>query len=311
MASDTPSAYLHHHHLRYSSPPPTRHLHHSHYHRQQHRISGDHEELTPPCSPPTSGPHITSHVTLINNNPECSNNESDEEADEEEEEEQAEDSNETVGLDLTLKKEPKSEENEVSMTMLALSGGGGEMSHHRLPPPPPTAAAAVTAAEDFYRNRPAALIAASQFPYIVPSLPFLSRMPLPPHTSNTSSSFTEHLFKLASISRPMQVVHAAAAASPSAGGAQDLSAPLGVALSSPSPSGGPPPPSHHPHTVLSAMLGHHHRPVPVPGSVFPVFGSSVLPTSMFPQHPLPPRTEERPSSPITSTGELFFLTFFL
>ncbi len=197
----------------------------------------------------------------------------------------------------------------MSMTMLALSGGG-EVSHHRLPPPPPpTAAAAVTAAEDFYRNRPAALIAASQFPYIVPSLPFLSRMPLPPHTSNTSSSFTEHLFKLASISRPMQVVHHAAA-SPSAAGAQDLSAPLGVALSSPSPSSGGPPPSHHPHTVLSAMLGHHHRPVPVPGGVFPVFGSSVLPTSMFPQHPLPPRSEERPSSPITSTGEGYFLLSF-
>ncbi len=202
----------------------------------------------------------------------------------------------------------------MSMTMLALSGGGGgEVSHHRLPPHPPPTAAAVTAAEDFYRSRPAALIAASQFPYIVPSLPFLSRMPMSPlqqHTTNTSSSFTEHLFKLASISRPMQVVHAAAAANPSAAAAQDLSAPLGVALSSPSPSGGPPPPSHHPHTVLSAMLGHHHRPVPVPGSVFPVFGSS-LPTSMFPQHPLPPRSEERPSSPITSTGELFFLSSFL
>ena len=39
------------------------------------------------------------------------------------------------------------------------------------------------------------------FPYMVPSLPFLTRMPLAPMPHH-NASFTEHLFKLASISRP-------------------------------------------------------------------------------------------------------------
>ena len=259
MASDMPGSQLHH--LRYSSP---------------HRISRDHQELTPPCSPPTSGPHITSHVTLINNNPEC---------------ESDEDSNET-GLDLTLKKEPKSENTEV----VATTASSGELPPLQPPPPQPT----VTTAEDYYRSRP---LIASSFPYIVPSLPFLTRMPispLPPH----NTSFTEHLFKLASISRPLQVVHASSPTTSGTSGPQDLSRPV-VAVAVPSPAG----PPHHHHTVLSAMLGqHHHRP-PVPAGVFPVFGSSLpslpsLPTSMFPQHPLPPRPEERPPSPVTSVGKL-------
>jgi len=181
-----------------------------------------HEELTPPCSPPTSDNRITSNVILINNNPTC----------------ESDDSNET-GLDLTLKKERRNDEAEVSTT--------------EAPP------------EDYFRGR----ILTPSFPYIVPSLPFLTRMPIGP-LQHHNNSFTEHLFKLASISRP--------ASQP-----QDLSKPVT------SPAG------HH--TVLSAMLG--HRP-PVPHqSVFPVFGGR-LPASMFPQHPLPPRPEDTANSPVPS-----------
>jgi hypothetical protein len=269
MATDMPGSHL----PRYSSP---------------RRISRDeHQELTPPCSPPTSGPHITSHVTLINNNPECDSEE---------------DSNET-GLDLTLKREPKIEAAEAAATTMVLppstASAPVEAPPHQLPPLPPP-----TTAEDYYRNRP---LIASSFPYMVPSLPFLTRMPISPLPPHNTTSFTEHLFKLASISRPLPVVaphpsSLAASGPSSSSGPQDLSKPVvAVAVASPA-AGGPP---HH-HTVLSAMLGHHHtnhRP-PVP-AVFPVFGSSLsaLPTSMFPQHPLPPRPDDRPPSPVTSVGK--------
>ena len=160
---------------------------------------------------------------------------------------ESDDSNET-GLDLTLKKERREEEEEEVVST----------TDHR-----PT---------DYYRGR----IITPSFPYIVPSLPFLTRMPMS-SLQHHNSSFTEHLFKLASISRPPS--------HPSA--PQDLSKP------------GNPASGHH--TVLSAMLG--HRP-PVPPPVFPVFGGA-LPASMFPQHPLPPpRSEENSSSPVPSLGKL-------
>ena len=186
-------------------------------------------DLTPPVSPPHSSPdsftrigHSNSGTFVLNNNPIT--------------EPESDDSNET-GLDLTVKKETKSDENEVSTT----ERGAGDSGRH--------------------------LINTSSFPYIVPTLPFLSRMPLtplPPH----NSPFTEHLFKLASITRP---------GVPSL--PQDLSKPTTSLASHPS--------------VLSAMLGHSPAPVP---SVFPVFPGGI-PASMFPQHPLPPASEERPPSP--------------
>ena len=88
--------------------------------------------------------------------------------------------------------------------------------------------------------------------------------PIPHH----NASFTEHLFKLAAISRPQSM--------PS--GPQDLSKPATSLAGHPS--------------VLSAMLS--HRPQ-VP-SVFPVFPGGI-PASMFPQHPLPPNSGDRSSSP--------------
>jgi len=186
-------------------------------------------DLTPPVSPPHSSPdtftrigHSNSGTFVLNNNPIT--------------EPESDDSNET-GLDLTVKKETKSDENEVSTTE---RGPGGEAGRHLIN---------------------------TSFPYIVPSLPFLTRMPLTP-LPHHNSSFTEHLFKLASISRP------AVAALP-----QDLSKPTTSLAGHPS--------------VLSAMLGHSPAPVP---SVFPVFPGGI-PASMFPQHPLPPASEERAVSP--------------
>ena len=199
----------------------------------------EHEELTPPCSPPPSDARYTSNVILINNNPTAC---------------PPDDANET-GLDLTLKKERHDE---------TAAEAGAAKSEGR--------------SEEYFPGR----VITPTFPYIVPSLPFLSRMPIPP-LQHPNNSFTEHLFKLASISRPPS--HPAAP--------QDLSKPA----ANPSPSPVPTTSSHH-NNVLSAMLA--HRP-PVPTSVFPVFGGTI-PASMFPQHPLPLRVEENASSPVTSIG---------
>ena len=192
----------------------------------QTEIHREEEELSPPCSPPTSDARITSNVILINNNHAC----------------ESDDSNET-GLDLTLKKERRNEdENEVSTT-----------ENHT---------------EGYFRSQ----IITPSFPYIVPNLPFLTRMPISP-LQHHNNSFTEHLMKLASISRP---------SAPSA--PQDLRKPVNSTA------------GHH--TVLSAMLG--HRP-PVQSPVYPVF-SNGLPASIFPQHPLPLRPEDNSSSPSPSIG---------
>jgi len=186
-------------------------------------------DLTPPVSPPHSREPSFTRITPQNSFSGLNNNPATDDS---------EDSNET-GLDLTVKKEPKSDENEVSTT-------------------------ADSHPDDVYRN--SHLINPS-FPYIVPTLPFLTRMPLTP-IPHHNTSFTEHLFKLAAISRPQTL--------PS--GPQDLSKPT-TSLA-----------GHH--SVLSAMLG--HRPQ-VP-TVFPVFPGGI-PASMFPQHPLPPSSEDRSSSP--------------
>ena len=198
--------------------------------------------VTPPVSPPRSTPDTSftriapNSSFVLNNNPVS---------------EESEDSNET-GLDLTVKKEPKSDENEVSTT--------AETQHDT---------------EAAYKARN---LIPTSFPIpLVPSLPFLTRLP------HHNSSFTEHLFKLASISRPGAV--------PPPALPQDLSKP---------PGHGP----AHP-AVLSAMLGHAHThghahpgsAAPGPGgAVFPVFPGGI-PASMFPQHPLPPPGEERAASP--------------
>ena len=188
-------------------------------------------DLTPPVSPPHSSPDSFTRIGHSNSGTFVLNNNPITEP-------ESDDSNET-GLDLTVKKEPtKSDENEVSTTERA---AGAEPGRHLIN---------------------------TSFPYIVPSLPFLTRMPLTP-LPHHNSSFTEHLFKLASISRP------GVAALP-----QDLSKPA------PSLAGHP--------SVLSAMLGHSPAPA---ASVFPVFPGGI-PASMFPQHPLPPAaSEERPASP--------------
>jgi hypothetical protein len=198
-------------------------------------------ELTPPVSPPPterggSGP------VLINNNQEPSD-------------EEAEDCAQDQGLDLTVKREVRAEEPE------AVQGRGR----------PP-------GREELYRRpeagRPAGPGIQHSFPYMVPSLPFLTRMPMAP-LPHHNASFTEHLFKLASISRPPSM--------PPPSAPQDLSKPPG-----------------HPGTVLSSLLGHHRPPGP-PGAVFPGFpaGLQPLPASMFPQHPLPPglARDDRPASP--------------
>ena len=188
--------------------------------------------VTPPVSPPHSTPDTSftriapNSSFVLNNNPVS---------------EESEDSNET-GLDLTVKKEPKSDENEVSTTA----------NTPCIPEPEPV---------DPFKGRN---ILPTSFPIpLVPNLPFLTRMP---HHNN---SFTEHLFKLASISRPQAPLVP-----------QDLSKPP------------------HP-AVLSAMLGHAHpgtRPGPRP-PLFPVFPGAGIPASLFPQHPLPPPGEERAATP--------------
>lgn len=183
--------------------------------------------VTPPVSPPHSTPD-TSFTRIaplvLNNNPVS---------------EESEDSNET-GLDLTVKKEPKSDENEVSTT--------ADSQHSE--------SEATDAA-----FKPRHLIPTS-FPLpLVPTLPFLTRIP---HHNN---SFTEHLFKLANLPRPPALPP------------QDLTKPPTTPASL----------ANHP---LGHLLGH---PPPVP-AVFPVFPAGI-PASMFPQHPLPPPGDERASSP--------------
>ena len=203
--------------------------HDPHQNSEPHHLSRHHADLTPPVSPPHSRESSFTRITPQNSFVGLNNNAATDDS---------EDSNET-GLDLTVKKEPKSDENEVSTT-------------------------ADSQQDEVYRSRH--LINPS-FPYIVPSLPFLTRMPLTP-IPHHNTSFTEHLFKLAAISRPQSI--------PS--GPQDLSKPTTSLAGHPS--------------VLSAMLG--HRPQ-VP-TVFPVFPGGI-PASMFPQHPLPPSSEDRSSSP--------------
>merc|ERR1719216_646892 len=155
-------------------------------------------DLTPPVSPPHSSPDSFTRIGHSNSGTFVLNNNPITEP-------ESDDSHET-GLDLTVKKEPtKSDENEVSTTERA---AGAEPGRHLIN---------------------------TSFPYIVPSLPFLTRMPLTP-LPHHNSSFTEHLFKLASISRP------AVAALP-----QDLSKPTTSLAGHPS--------------VLSAMLGHSPAPV--------------------------------------------------
>jgi len=154
---------------------------------------------------------------------------------------ESDDSNET-GLDLTVKKFKVKEENEVTTTEIKKDD------------------------EHYNRGR----IITPSFPYIVPNLPFIPRVPIGA-LQPQNNTFTEHLFKLASISRPATVV------------TNGQSPPKPIVAT----------PNGH-HTVLSAMLG--HRP-PVPAAVFPVFGGN-LPPSMFPQHPLPQRREEHSKSPL-------------
>ena len=201
-------------------------------------------DLTPPVSPPPPergerGP------LLINNNVEPSDCE-------------LENCIEEKGLDLTVKKEPKKEiEPEV-----AARPEREEVYRHE---------AVEREVRDVREGQPPVPMS---FPYMVPSLPFLTRMPLAPMPHH-NASFTEHLFKLASISRPPSM--------PPPSAPQDLSKP--------------------PPAMLTAMLG-HPRPLP-PGAVFPTFpgglqgGLQPLPASMFPQHPLPPGMvrDDRPASP--------------
>jgi len=196
-----------------------------------HHLPPRYPPETPPVSPPHSSPDTAftrighSNTFVLNNNPVT--------------EPESDDSNET-GLDLTVKKEPnKSDENEVSTT----GDSAGQ--------------------EEAFKNRH---LINTTFPHplIVPALPFpISRMPLSPLPHH--NSFTEHLFKLASITRPPTLP-------------QDLSKPTTSLASSLAA-------SHH--SVHPAMLA----------SVFPVFPGG-LPASMFPQHPLPPSAgEERAVSP--------------
>jgi len=201
-----------------------------------------HPALTPPVSPPhtTSSDSLVHRVKeeIINNNPPESDH----------------DFNET-GLDLTLKREPKTNENEVTTT------------------------ANENSADESYHTQP---ILAPSFPYIVPTLPFLARMPIAP-IPHHNPTFTEHLFKLANITRtPLQT--------PTIQAPQDLSRPVAT------------PTTHR--TVLAAMLGNPRAPAGPGGqvsgrSVFPVFPGGI-PASMFPQHPLPPSSDDRPSSPPSS-----------
>ena len=215
-------------------------------------------DLTPPVSPPPTE-HSASGPVLINNNQEPSDEEPEYCSDEK-------------GLDLTVKREPKVEE---------------EADQPAARPP-------TGDREEAYRPGPVTTsqpILPHSFPYMVPNLPFLSRMPLAP-IPHHNASFTEHLFKLASISRPPSM--------PPPSAPQDLSKP----------------PSH-PGTVLSAMLGHHRPPGP-PGAQAPVFpgfpsGLQPLPASMFPQHPLPPglprdTSRDRSASPQHSTYQLILFS---
>lgn len=196
-------------------------------------------ELTPPSSPP---PTLETHIRI---KPEISVtmvNHSVSDSD---------DSNE-MGLDLTVKKYSLSDENEVSTT-------AEERNDH----------------EDFYRHRPHI---PHSFPYIVPAFPFmggLGRLPLPPLPHHNSHALTEHLFKLASISR-------------------------GHALPPPPPPSISKPVSLHGHQVsMSSLLIPRPMTSPLPPNGFPVFPGGI-PPSMFPQQPLPPRPEDRALSPVNS-----------
>ena len=248
--------------------------------QQHHHQPHERDELTPPCSPPMADSRITSNVVLINNNP-------------------TPESEEENGLDLTVKKfdkfredlieerlkeerlreereeRLKEEEREIREEM-------DLMREERIRGMREGNEAAEVKKEAEAYPRGGTRIITPSFPYIVPNLPFLPRVPigaLQPH----NNTFTEHLFKLASISRPGGTVISTTA--------QNLAKPINST----------PPPGHH--TVLSAMLG-HRLPVPQPPNVFPVFGGS-LPPSMFPQHPLPQRTDEKPLHP--SKGDKLFL----
>jgi len=229
------SEFPHHwrRHIMDHSPPPPPHLVRS-------------AQLTPPVSPPPTDHTSPTRPLLINNNIEPN------------EEEVGEECNET-GLDLTVKKEPKSELKESV-------NGSGERDEERDD-------------GEMYRQGRTHILPHS-FPYMVPSLPFLTRMPIGPgphpHPNTVNASFTEHLFKLANISRPPSMPP------PPSGGPQDLSQPPGPTILGPPRPPGPPP------------------------HVFPVFppGLQPLPASMFPQHPLPPgvspRDTDRPVSPAHS-----------
>jgi hypothetical protein len=205
-----------------------------------HRLPKHPVDLTPPCSPPHGFESSLSRITPEVSVTVVNNSVSD-----------SDDSNE-MGLDLTVKKYTTSDENEVSTT-------AKETHLH----------------EDFYSHRPQM---PPSFPYIVPAFPFLGRMPLPP-LPHANPALTEHLFKLASISRG----HVPPPPPP-----QPISKPV-TSL-----------PGHQ--VVLSAMLGHRPLSSPLPPSSFPVFPGG-LPPSMFPQQPLPPHPEDRPLSPIPPLGK--------
>jgi len=221
--------------------------------REDHHYEDSHAaalDFTPPVSPPNedndSSYHINHHNetddVIINNNTTI----------------KSEPDAEETGLDLTVKRDivQKSEENEVTTTATESESSDEQIypSNNMIPPP---------------------------FPYIVPNLPFLARMPLSqiPHPN---PSFTEHLFKLANITRPPP---------PSSGQAQDLSKPTPIPAQ-PQPS------------VLTGIIATSIPSIPRPvghSPIFPVFPGG-LPASMFPQHPIPLGNEERPSSPSSLSG---------
>lgn len=226
------------------------------HHIRQHQVHQVHQ-LPPPdrdeLTPPCSPPVADARIT---SNVVLINNNPTPESD----------NSNDIGLDLTVKKDKVREvKNEVTTTETKKE-------------------------EEPYRPEQRARIITHSFPYIVPNLPFIPRVPIGPLQPH-NNTFTEHLFKLASISRPAAVVSTAA---------QNLAKPINST-----------PPTGH-HTVLSAMLG--HRPPPLPPAaaapaVFPVFGGN-LPPSMFPQHPLPPRNDDKPSSLQGKGNELQMKLFF-
>ena len=120
-------------------------------------------ELTSPVSPPPTERGSSGPVLLNNNH---------DPIDAEQEE-----CSEDKGLDLTVKKEPKVEE------------------------PEPVVRTVTNEREEVYRRGGGQHILPHSFPYMVPNLPFLTQMTLAPITIH-NASFKEHLFKLASISRP-------------------------------------------------------------------------------------------------------------